>query len=296
LGFGFKFDKYLYPILAPFKSFSIPHQLLHAVLESYAGIALIIYKIFNKKTKTLLTLQSGKVSIPNFLFKKIHQTPDKVQAISKALAKRAEKFGAKNVEVIPNGVDLKEFQKRNIPKEKYRIVCVSHLKKVKGIEYLIGAMPKVLEKFPEAKLVLIGEGPERENLKTQISNLKIENSVEFKGALPHEKIPEELAKSEVFVLPSISEGMGIVIVEAQAVGIPVIGTNVGGIPDIIKNGENGILVEPKNPKELADAIIKIFSEPEFAQKLVKNAKVNLEKYDWQNIAQKVNSIYQELLR
>jgi glycosyltransferase involved in cell wall biosynthesis len=167
LGFGFKFDKYLYPILAPFKSFSIPHQLLHAVLESYAGIALIIYKIFNKKTKTLLTLQSGKVSIPNFLFKKVHQTPDKVQAISKALAKRAEKFGAKNVEVIPNGVDLKEFQKRNIPKEKYRIVCVSHLKKVKGIEYLIGAMPKVLEKFPEAKLVLIGEGPERENLKSQ---------------------------------------------------------------------------------------------------------------------------------
>lgn len=297
LGFGFKFDKYLYPILAPLKSFSIKKDLIHAVLESYAALALFFYRLFDKKTPTLLTLQSEKVRMPKFLFKKIHQAPDKIQAISTALAKRAKAFGAKDVFVIPNGVDLDVFNNLNfVKKEKHRIICVARLDKVKGVKYLIDAMPKILEKFSDAKLVLIGDGSEKKNLKSQALNLKIDKVVEFKGALPYEKIPEELIKSEVFVLPSISEGMGIAIVEAQAAGIPVIGTNVGGIPDLIEDGKTGILVEPKNSEEIAKAVIKILSNPEFAEKLVENAKRNLKKYHWREIALKIKEIYEQLIK
>jgi len=295
IGFGSKWDKYFFPILAPLKSFFIPHDLCHAVLESYAGLALFFYKVFRKKP-ALLTLQTQKVSIPNFLFRRIHLAPDKIHAISNALAQRAKNFGAENVEVIPNGVDLEKFKSLNFSKERHRIICVAHLKKVKGVRYLIQAMPEVLKEFPDAKLVLIGEGPEEKRLKLKVERLKLEKYAEFKRSLSHERIPEELAKSEVFVLPSISEGMGIAIIEAQAAGIPVIGTKVGGIPDIIEDHKTGLLVEPENPNEIAKAIIKIFSDSEFVQNLVQNAKVNLEKYDWQSIAQKVDLIYKELIK
>jgi len=296
LGIGTKLDKYLYPILAPFKSFFIKKDLIHAVLESYAGLSLFFHQVLNKKIPTLLTLQSGRVKMPKFLFKKIHQAPDKIQAISNALAKRAQKFGAKNVEVVPNGIDLNLFsQDLKIKKEKFRIICVSHLKKIKGLGYLIEAMPEILAKFPQAKLILIGEGPERKKLEFQIARLGLQDRVELKGKLTNQAIPEELQKAEVFVLPSLSEGLGISILEAQACGVPVIASKVGGILDIIEDRKTGILIEPKNPRQIAQAIIKIFSQPEFAQKLIQNAKDDLKKYDWQNIAQKINRIYQELL-
>jgi len=296
LGIGTKLDKYLYPILALFKSFSIEKDLIHAVLESYAGLSLFFHQALSKKTPTLLTLQSGRVKMPKFLFKKIHQAPDKIQAISNALAKRAQEFGAKNVEVVPNGIDLDLFsQDLKIKKEKFRIICVSHLKKVKGLGYLIEAMPEVLARFPQTKLILIGEGPERKNLESQIAKLGLQNKVELKGKLTNRAIPEELQKAEVFVLPSLSEGLGISILEAQSCGVLVIASKVGGILDIIEDGKTGILTEPRNPEQIAQAVIKIFSQPEFAQKLIQNAKDGLDKYDWRNIAQKINRIYQELL-
>ncbi len=302
VGIGIKLDKYLYPILAPFKSFFINHQLLHAVLESYAGLALIFYRIFQKKP-ILLTLQSDNVNIPNFLFKEIHLIPDKIQAISKKLAERARNFGAKNIEIIPNGVDLEFFKNKynqiinqnQVAKEKHRIICVANFKKHKGINYLISAMPEILRSFPDTKLVLVGKGPERKNLESQISNLKIENSVELKGGLPHQKIPEELFKSEAFVLPSVSEGLGIAILEAQAIGIPVVASKIGGIPDIIENGRTGILIKPKSSRAISQAVFKIFSQPDFAKSLTQNAKINIKKYDWKNIAEKIEKIYQEML-
>jgi len=317
LGLGFQFDKYLYPILAPFKSFFISHDILHAVLESYAGLALLIYKIFNKKTPTLLTLQTGRVSIPYFLFKKIHQVPDKIQAISNTLAERAKKFGAKNVEVVPNGVTLNKFKIRNSKfkmkgklglKDQFVIMTIARLEKVKGIEYLIEAMEILNSKFKiqpqpisnglgqNSKLFIIGDGSERKKLENLVENLNLQEKVKFFGQILNEKIPEFLASANCFVLPSVSEGFGIVILEAMAAGVPVIATNVGGIPDIIENGKNGILVEPKNPEAIVKAIIKIFSDSQFAQKLVQNANANLTRYDWDNIAQKINLIYQELLK
>ncbi len=195
LGFGFKLDKFLYPLLAPFKAFLIKKEVVHGVLESYAGLALLIYKLLGGRTKSLFVLQSGRVRMSQFLFKKIHQAPDKIQAISASLAQRAKSFGAKDVEVVANGINLKALEAIAGEKEKGRIVCLAHLKKVKGINYLIVSMPLILEKFPSAKLVLIGEGRERQSLEVLVKSLGLEGQVEFKGKLPHQQAMEELARA-----------------------------------------------------------------------------------------------------
>ncbi len=85
------------------------------------------------------------------------------------------------------------------------------------------------------------------------------------------------------------------VLEAQAAGIPVIATNVGGIPDFIRNGETGILIEPQDHEAIAQSVIKVFSDSNFSQNLVENAKRHLGKYDWDNIAQKIDQIYQKLI-
>jgi glycosyltransferase involved in cell wall biosynthesis len=296
IGLGCHFDKYLYPIVAFFKIFSIKKDLIHSVMESYAGLALLFYRVIDKKTPALLTLQSGRVKMPKFLFKKVHQAPDKIQAISKYLAQRAKNLGAKNVQVIPNGINLEQFNFIFSKKEKHKIICVANLRQVKGIKHLIDSMPKILEKFPDAKLVLIGEGAERKNLESQITNLELKGAVELKGKLNPEQVRRELSGAEVFVLPSLFEGQGIVILEAQASKIPVIASNTGGIPDIVKDRETGILVDVKNSEQIGDAVIKVFSNTNFADSLVKNAQQNLEQYDWQNIAKKVDIVYKQLFK
>jgi glycosyltransferase involved in cell wall biosynthesis len=296
IGLGFKFDKYLYPIVAFFKIFSIRKDLIHAVMESYAGLALLFYRIIDKKIPALLTLQSGDVKMPKFLFKRIHQAPDKIQAISNYLAQRAKNFGAKNIEVIPNGINLEQFNFVSGNKQKHKIICVAHLRQVKGNRYLIAAMPKILEKFPDAKLVIIGEGLERKNLESEIRNLKLGNVVELKGRLNSEQVRRELQEAEVFVLPSLFEGMGIAVLEAQASNVPIIASNTGGIPDIVEDQETGILVEPKNSEQIADAVIKIFLDSNFAKVLAQNALREVRQYDWQNISQKIDKIYQQLLK
>ena len=302
VGLGFRFDKYLYPIIAFFKIFSIRKDidLIHCVMESYAGLCLLFFRVFDKKIPALLTLQSGNVKMPKFLFKRIHRAPDRIQAISKYTARRAKNFGAKNIDIIPNGINLSDFR-NNLDcsferAANHKIICVAYLFPKKGIKYLLRAMPCILERFSDAKLVLVGDGPERKNLEQAADNLGIKKYIEFKEKLNFEQTKQELLSAEVFVLPSVFEGQGIVILEAQASLVPVVASNIGGIPDIVKNNKTGILVEPKNPKLISDAVIKLFSDKDFAEYLADNAFQKLQKYDWKIISKKVNNLYKELLK
>ncbi len=310
LGIGnFFIDKFFFPCFAILKAFKIKKakriSVIHAVIANVSGFAAMT---FHQLTKIpfLITEQSGNLDrqvrkltpIAFWIYKKIYQKADFIHVISNFLKQTVLVLGVEEekIEIIPNGINLSEFESftEGERKEKYRIVSVARLNKYKGLEYLITAMPEILKSFPKAKLVLIGSGNERENLKLRIKNLKIEDKVEFKGDIPHKEIPKELVKSSVFVLPSLEEGQGVVVLEAQASGIPVIGTNVGGIPDFIRDGKTGILVGPAEPRDISQAVIKIFSEPEFAQKLVENAKDDLERYDWDNVADKIDKIYKRL--
>ncbi|MFH1423476.1 MAG: glycosyltransferase [Candidatus Nealsonbacteria bacterium] len=239
---------------------------------------------------TVQRLEGKRNLLKNFIYRKAAVCI----GASRAVGEYFKAIGCKNIEVIPNGIDLKRFEKLGRkPHAGFVVMTVARLEKVKGIEYLIKAIVNL--QISNFQLSIIGNGSERKNLESLVEKLSLRDKVKFLGEIPNEKVPEYLAAADCFVLPSLKEGFGIVILEAQAAGIPVIGTKVGGILDLIEDGQTGLLVAPENASQIREAIIKIKSEPELSETLVKNAKNNLIKYDWQNIADRVCQVYQKVI-
>ncbi|MDD5750772.1 MAG: glycosyltransferase family 4 protein [Candidatus Pacebacteria bacterium] len=305
LGFGLPLglDKFWFMVASPFVALRSEPAIVHGVMESYAGVALIIFRWLARKIPAVLTLQCGDLDhpkkqkkIPRWLWRKIHTAPDYITAISGFLAKRAESMrgSPENVFIIPNGFDLRE-----VPSKKEavsgRIVCVARLSWEKGIEYLIGALPEIREKFPGARLVLVGDGNEKGKLLDLANKLGLDEAVEFRGFIPHSNAIEEISRGEVFVCPSLAEGLGNVFLEAQACRTPAVGTDVGGIPDIIQNGFNGVLVAPRDSRAIAQAVVKIFSDRVFARKIVENAVVSVRRYAWPDVVGLVDNLYRKIL-
>lgn len=301
LGVGSSADKWLYPILAPLAAIRAHSDTIHAVMESYAGIALWIFGILRPKTKRILTLQSGDLDqkkIPRWLWRRIHQSPTVITAISGYLADRAIRLGAAKdrVRVIPNGVDLslaESIRNEGLERAPHRIVCVARLSPEKGIDTLIRALPEVRQRFADARLVLVGDGVLRDELQTLTRSIGVADVVEFRGALPNQDALREIAKGEVFVCPSLAEGLGIVFIEAQAVGTPAIGTRVGGIPDVIEDGRIGLLVPPSDPVALATAIVRLFEDKELADRIRSVALGGIKRFDWNLIAVDVAALYEK---
>jgi glycosyltransferase involved in cell wall biosynthesis len=214
-------------------------------------------------------------------------------AVSGAVKEYFQNMGVENIAVIPNGIDIKRFEKLDRQEarnklglnDKFAIMTVARLEKRKGLEFLIRALPEL--NFPFV-CFLVGDGEEGANLENLSEKLGVSDKVKFLGQIDNKEIPGYLAAADCFVLPSLEEGFGIVVLEAQAAGLPVIGTNIGGIKDIIEDSKTGLLVEPADPKELADAIAKVYSGQKFI-------KPDLEKYDWDKIADQVKEVYQKAL-
>jgi len=177
-------------------------------------------------------------------------------------------YTKKTITITP-GVDINRF-KHKIVNSKNKILFVGGLKeaeKYKGLEYLLSAVNIIKKNIKDVKLTVVGEGDYIIYYKKLCKDLEIERNVEFKGRLIDRKLVEQYQKSNVSVLPSLSESFGIVLLEAMACKKPVIGSNVGGIPYVIDNEQNGLLVPPKDPQALADAIIKILTNPQLAKEM-----------------------------
>lgn len=219
---------------------------------------------------------------------------------SRAIGSYFKEIGCKNIEIIPNGINLENYKNlARKPHNDFTVMTVARLEKVKGIEYLIRAVHEILKVGPSifrpVKFFIIGDGSEKGNLENLVKDLHLEEKIKFLGEIPNERIPGYLAGADCFVLPSLKEGFGIVILEAQAAGVPVVATKVGGILDLVEDGKTGILVAPGDSLQIQAAITRIKSEPSLSQNLVLNAKENLVKYDWQNITERVFQIYQRIL-
>lgn len=123
--------------------------------------------------------------------------------------------------------------------------------------------------------------------------MNIEQYITFIGKVPNEKVPEYMGASDVFVLPSLSESFGIVNLEAMASGLPIIATNVRGLPEIIKNGENGFLVEPKNPEGIAEKVLLLLEDDELGERISNNNRGEVRKYSWENVVETLEGVYLE---
>ncbi len=203
------------------------------------------------------------------------------------------------VALIPNGIDVSSFRvsaARLDPHHPDRTVgVIARLSVVKGHVYLIEAMAKVIEEFPDARLFLFGDGKIKYKLVQLAEKLKIQDHILF---LPSVSNPAEVLKEiDIFVMPSLQEGLGLSILEAQACGIPVVASGVGGILSVIKNNVNGILVPPKDTAALAGTILKIMDNKSLAMRLGKKAREDVEEnFNLQTMAKNVEQIYRGVIK
>jgi len=172
----------------------------------------------------------------------------------------------RKIKVVPNYVDTDIFRPMiNVTPIEGRVCYVGRLHKIKNLESLIKASTDI----PEISLVFIGQGVQRSHLERIARDYQV--SVKFLGALPHSKIPFELNRSSAFILPSLSEGHPKALIEAMSCGLPVIGTDIPGIQDVIQHGETGLLCSPE-PDSIQETIQEIINNLELATRLGQNAR------------------------
>ncbi len=291
-------------------------DIIHAQWSLPQGLTGIICKyIF--KIPCITTLHGSDIyglKYPGlkWLNAKVIRHSDVCTANSSATARMAERIsGRRNIVVVPMGVNpyfLGQARTRDVKRlepaagEK-RILYVGRLIELKGVNYLIQALPGVLEKFPETKLILVGSGPMKNDLVALSNRLNLDSKVVYIDKVPQEKLSEIYSSASLFVLPSIvnnqgeTEGLGVVLLEAMACGLPVIGSNVGGIPDIIKDGETGLLARQKEPESLTEKITMLFSDKNLRRRLVENGyRIVKENFLWDTIAEKFIGLYRDTLR
>ena len=176
-----------------------------------------------------------------------------------------EKIPSRKLMSIENGIDIQRFQieidvtlkkkELALPDKGQVIGVISRLEKVKGITYLLQAMPQIIERIPDITLLIVGDGSEMKQLKTQSKQIRIQDHVVFAGS--RHDIPEILQVLDLFLLPSLSEGLPLGLLEAMAAGCPVLASKVGGIPSVIENGKNGLLISPGDPEAIRKGILRL---------------------------------------
>jgi glycosyltransferase involved in cell wall biosynthesis len=328
IGFGNNFDKILLPFFGFLQARMIyklsptsnrQPLVLWGIMASWGSLAVLFFKFFYPKVPFLLTLQEGdaetyikkgRMGLISWSWRRLLAKADFLQVISQYLADLARKYDYKRkIEVVPNGVNLNKFQ---IPNDKFQIstfkkelgieendkiiISVSRLVEKNGISDLIDAVSRLLS--VDYKLLILGSGPLEGKLKFQASDLKIKDKVIFLGDVPNEKVSEYLAMADVFCRPSLSEGLGNSFLEAMAMGVPIIGTRVGGIPDFLRDPSagleqaTGLFCEEKNPESIAKALKLLLEDEVLRQKIITNGrKLVEEKYDWEKIAKKMTDIF-----
>lgn len=218
----------------------------------------------------------------------------RVLALSRALAEATAGLGvpAERIEVLPNGVDVGQFRPSPAEAREPLIVFTGSLIERKGLRYLLQAMPLIRQKLPDQRLAVIGEGPQQAELQTLAGQLGLAEAVDFLGAQPPEAVGRWLARARLFVLPSVEEGLGVVLLEALASGTPCLGSRVGGIPDVV-TADVGALVPPADPAALAEAAVGLLSDPAGWQALSRAARRRAETvYSWRRVAGRLLTLYQ----
>lgn len=280
------------------------YDMAWAIMASFGGLSARNFKKAKPEVPFLLTLQEGddlltverKGKFMLGAFKDIFEKANKVQAISEYLAKWAKLKTETEVKVIPNGVDLAVFRvRKKLPKNSRPIiVTASRLVTKNGVADLIRAF-SYLKK--SAELWIIGSGGLDSELRSLVKRLDVEKNVKFFGQISHEDLVSCLEKADVFVRPSLSEGLGNAFLEAMAVGVPIIGTRVGGIPDFLTEGETGWFCQVNDPTDLVrklEFVLDPKNRKEIQEVVDRARKLVEKKYDWDTIALQFRNLFDRM--
>ena len=200
---------------------------------------------------------------------------------------------------IPNGINLSEFKsssKLSLKlKGSFNLLFPGGARWLKGGDLLILALAKVRQEIPDIHLYIANDVPKNHLLRRMVNDLGLAQNVTFVGFLPNEEFRRLLNSVDLLALPSRIETSPVVLVEAMASGKPIVAGNTGGIPEVVKNGRNGILVKP-NENEIANAILRLYNNEDLRKEISKNNVQDAERLDWDNIVDQYRDLYRSLLR
>jgi glycosyltransferase involved in cell wall biosynthesis len=196
--------------------------------------------------------------------------------------------------VIHNGIDTEVFFPNDTQIQNHTILWIGRYTRGKGVQYLIDAFYCLMQRYPDAHLIMIGDGPEKREILKKIQDLGLSTNITLRTFVPNEDLPALYRRSDVFVLPSLSEGIPRTILESMACGIPVICTDLPQLVDLVTGA--GVVVPARDPEAIASAIMKIFQDPEFASRLRKTGtKRIVNGYSWKDTVSRTIAVYEEVL-
>jgi phosphatidylinositol alpha-mannosyltransferase len=223
-------------------------------------------------------------------------------AVSTAARDFVGEYFPSDYRIIPNGIDFPRFHTRYAPLDEFSdgrptVLFVGRLEKRKGLRFLLRAWPTVLERAPEARLVVVGRGRPLEGYKRFAARHGWSPAdVVFAGYVPAEDLPRYYQSCDVFCAPNTGqESFGIVLLEAMAAGAPVVASDIPGFRDVVTHGEEGLLVEPQNPGALADALCRLLASPDWRARMRRAGQLKAQRYDWPRVASEVLAFYAEVL-
>ncbi|HOF42811.1 MAG TPA: glycosyltransferase family 4 protein [Candidatus Moranbacteria bacterium] len=230
--------------------------------------------------------------------KKIWRNAYFVIANSQGLRELALKSAPdKEIGVICNGINVGDFfpnyEKRDL--SYFTIVCVSRITPRKGIRFLIQAFKVLSARYSNIRMLIVGDGNEKPSLEQLTLGLGLEDKVVFTGAVPHKDVLQYYHKANVFVLPSLNEGMSNTMLEALACGLPLIATDTGGTKEILADGRNGFIVRMRDSNDLAEKLEKLVLDPSLVERMGQESLRIAKELSWESVAKGYVELYQKTI-
>jgi glycosyltransferase involved in cell wall biosynthesis len=228
---------------------------------------------------------------------------DAVSAVSQSIAEKLRSFGVRRerISVIPNGIDLQAFdfgpcdRKLTMQARKEPIIgIVARLDLEKGFQYLLRSLRSLRVSFPALRLLIVGEGPDRGKIERLVGEQDLGTAVTFAGQ--RSDMPAVYSSIDIFVLPSLNEGLPMTVLEAMAASKPIVATRVGAIPTVIADEETGLLIEPADEAGLTRALARLLGDPGLCRRLAQKARVCVEHdYSASTMIQRYRELYRVVL-
>ncbi len=285
---------------------------LGIIAASLAGVPCKVATIHGQNFRSTgrLDLRSIKNFFYSFIYRAVYIFYDQIiavcQALKQDLMKRPGiKLEEEKIKVVYNSIDLKETLKQNhflhqrLKNASHNnvkfVAIIGNFDKVKGHWILLKAIPRVLKEMEKIKFLFVGEGEEKKCLQRIAKKLKTEDDIIFAGV--QQDILSIINLCDLIVLSSLFEGLPLTILEAMALGKPVVATNVGGIPELVENGKTGLLVPARNPEKLAEAILCLLKNKKLAQEMGRKGRIRVQQFfHLRNMIKETENVYLGLVK
>ena len=233
------------------------------------------------------------------MIRSIWGNASRVVACSEGLRDLARETAADvKMDVIPDGLDLSRFEPtpRDPCPKRIRILTIGRLIPRKGFQFLIRALPQIVEKAAhDFEIEIVGDGPYRKELLKLAADLDVAAHIRFAGSVPYAELPQKYRDADIFILPSLAEGMPLVVLEAMGTGLPIAASRVQGIEELVAEDVNGALFEPGDADGLAHSLVKLINAGKGRVEMGKASVERVKPYDWKHIAEAYLDLYAGIL-